>query len=215
MNFQVIFHLDGSGVFYDPCEPIHLDGLLAFALARIHTRREIMSRDEIPDDIPLPLRRSNVNGHQVWHASALFPDVGNGAELTEALRFWRKRFRVGRIEWTSGSPNTTNGTYRDYNMPLPLALVPRMIAYASGDRSQVLRILRRDIKYLGKKRAHGHGRVVAIEAEETPEDWSHRRDGVAMRWLPDPGGTRMVRPAPPYWNCHGRVSCCEVGDSTP
>lgn len=36
-------------------------------------------------------------------------------------------------------------------------------------------------------------------------------EGRAMRWLPHTGGTRRVRPCPPYWNPHGQVDCVEVG----
>lgn len=48
---------------------------------------------------------------------------------------------------------------------------------------------------------------------ETDADFSHVKDGLAMRWIPKPGGTRLVRPKPPYWNAVGRVKCLEVGEN--
>lgn len=208
MNFKVTFNLDGCGVYYDQSEPIHLDALLAWSLTPMQTERRGLERGEQPDDIQLPLVRSIINGSEVWHASALFP----AEDGYETLRFWRKKFRQNRVELTSGSPNLTMGVYREYNMPVPLLLVPQMVAYASGDKGEVRRILRKHIKSLGKKRAYGYGKIVSIECEEIEEDWSLVKDGVAMRWLPDPNGIRLVRVTPPYWNAVDRVNCCEVGE---
>jgi hypothetical protein len=204
---KITFHLDGTGVYYDPCEPLMLDGILAAALCRWHVHGEPPARDEEPFDVPLPLKRWEMGGTWGWHASALFPD---GA-TAESLHYWRKRFRQIRVELTEGMPNLTNGTYRDWNMPLPLLLAPRMVAYANGERARIRRELRRSIKYLGKKRAHGRGAVVGIDAERMQADWSLYKNGTAMRWLPSSDGVRLVRPRPPYWNTCGRVMCEEIG----
>lgn len=205
---QVTFHLDGTGIYYDPCEPLMLDGLLAAAVCRWHVHGEPPSRDEEPFDVPLPLARWWRDGVWGWHASALFPDGADG----ESVQYWRKRLRQGRIEVTTGSPNTTNGPYRDWNNPLPLLLTPRMVGYAVGDMRQVRRELRRNVRYLGKKRAHGRGAIVGVEVEEMPQDWSIARDGRLTRWMPMAHGSRLVRPRPPYWNTVGRIACGEIGD---
>jgi hypothetical protein len=207
MNFKIIFNMDGRGVYFNPADPIHLDALLAWCLAPMQCGQKQITRDDIPEDVRLPLLRSRINGAEVWHASALFPD---GPQF-EGFQYWRKRFRQNRIELTSGSPNLTNGIYRDWNHPVPIVLCHRMAAYASGNRCEVKRILKKQLKYLGKKRAHGLGKIVSIEAEETPEDWSMVWENKAMRWLPHKDGGRLVRPTPPYWNPHGRVMCLEVG----
>ena len=208
MNFKVIFHLDGTGVFYDSHEPIHLDALLAWALMPMQTPRRCLDSSDTPDDILLPLLRSRVHGSRIWHASALFPDKDG----FETLRYWRKKFRQDRLHLTKGSPNLQNGVYREYNMPVPLLLAPRMIAYASGKRKEVKRILKKHITALGKKRSQGFGRIVDVECVEIEHDWSLVAEGCAMRWLPSPGSQRIVRPNPPYWNNVNRVACCEVGD---
>lgn len=209
MNFKVIFILDGCGIYYDYHEPLHLDALLAWALAPFQSEQKGIGRGDIPDDIQLPLLRSSVNGHSVWHASALFPEQEGG----ESLRYWRKKFRQGCIEITNGSPNLQSGIYREYNMPVPLLLVPRMIAYASGDRGETQHVLRRHVKSLGKKRAYGYGKITNIKCEEIKDDLSMVSDGISMRWLPCATGIRQVRPTPPYWNNIGRITCCEVGDA--
>lgn len=205
---KITFHLDGTGIYYDPNEPLMLDGLLAAAVIRWHMHGEPPARDEEPADVPLPLARWQRDGVWGWHASALFPD----GDSVESMQFWRKRFRQGRVDLTTGAPNLTNGTYRDWNMPLPLLVVPRMVAYAVGDMGRIRHELRRSIKYLGKKRAHGRGAVVRVEVEPTPEDWSIIRDGRLQRWMPYQDGTRLVRPRPPYWNTVGRVRCAEIGE---
>lgn len=207
-NLKITLHLDGAGIYHDPAEPLHLDALLAVDLATKQFGHRHLTRADVPDDVRLPLERSRVNGHLVWHASALLPD-GPTAETT---RHWRARFRQDRAPGlTRGSPNLTNGVYRDWNMPVPLLLCHRMVAYARGNRREVLRVLRR-ITHLGKKRAHGHGRVIRVEVDRIDEDRSLVHEGRAMRWLPHTGGTRRVRPCPPYWNPHGQVDCVEVGD---
>lgn len=204
---RVVFHLDGSGIYYDPFEPLMLDGILAAASSRWHVHGEPPARDEVPADIPLPLRKWEIGGTWGWHASALFPD----GETAESLIHWRKRFRQNRVEITNGSPNLTNGVYRDWNMPLPLLLAQRMVAFAFGEAGKVRRELKRSVRWLGKKRAHGKGRVVGIDVEESEADYSLTRDGNLMRYLPQQDGPRLIRPRPPYWNIHGRVACGEIG----
>lgn len=83
---------------------------------------------------------------------------------------------------------------------------------AVGDRGRIEQILRKNIKYLGKKRSYGKGKVIDIKVEIIDNDYSMIKDGCANRWLPDKNGTRFVRIRPPYWNRIDRVNCCEVGD---
>jgi len=208
MNFRVIFELDGSGLRMNRYEPIHLDALLAWCLAPMQSTRRGLGREDEPADIQLPLLRETIGGVKVWRASALFV-AGSQAETR---RFWRKRFRVSHVQWTHGSPNLQNGVYREYNQPQDLMLVTRLYAYAAGSRKRTLKTLRKQLGALGKKRAHGLGRIVSIDAEEIEEDRSWVWQGMAMRWLPAPGRPRLVRPSPPYWSNVGRVSCCEVGE---
>lgn len=191
----------------DPAEPVHIDALLAWAMAPLLKLPTCTSRSDIPDDIPLPLAQWRIGDTWGWRASALIPD----GPQANGLEFWRKKFRVNRIEWTRGSPNLTNGTYREHNAPMPLILCHRLIGYAVGDRSDVKHALKR-VRYIGKKRACGKGAVVAIDVDYTDVDGSCVLDGRAMRYLPHPEGVRMVRPRPPYWHPHGAVPCGEIGE---
>lgn len=210
--FVVTFELDGAGVVWNPAEPIMLDGLLAFCLSAIHIppERRHIERDDEPAEVPLPLGQWRRGGAWGWQASALFPDKA----AVESIGFWRKRFRSEPgSRHSSGSPNLTNGVYREYNAPLPILCVRRLQACAQGNRKEVLRLLERNIRRVGHKRGHGFGNVVAIRAEWTDQDWSLEREGLATRWLPQEGAARLVRPRPPYWNTCGRVPCCEIGSA--
>lgn len=205
---KVTFHLDGAGVLFDPAEPIHLDALLVFAAAAHHKGAGELSRDQRPDDISIPLAKWRVGDTWGWCASALFPD----GQTAESLQFWRKKFRQNRVELTNGSPNLTNGTWREYNMPMPLVLCHTMVAWCVGDRRNVRHELVRHIRHLGKKAAMGKGVVNDVTVERVEEDWSLVRDGKAQRWLPLPDGVRLCRARPPYWNQVDRVHMCEVGE---
>jgi CRISPR type IV-associated protein Csf3 len=204
MIFKVTFTLDGSGVYYDANEPIHLDALLAWVLAPKQGFRHV-TRDDEPAIIELPLKRKHYGEHWVWCASALFPVGPTG----EDLQFWRKRFRASRAELTSGSPNLTNGTFREWNQPVPLLLCTRLVAWGNGDASAVRKALR-EVTHLGKKRAHGYGKITNCTVESCDNDYSiYNKDGCANRFIPDPRGTRKVRPIPPYWNQHGSIHCLD------
>ncbi|OIO41908.1 hypothetical protein AUJ63_04645 [Candidatus Pacearchaeota archaeon CG1_02_35_32] len=208
MNFKVTFQLDGTGIQYDPYEPIHLDSLLIWALAPMQTKNRDIQRDDVPNDIQIPLMRTTIRGYEIWHGSALFPE----GIVLETLRYRRKRFRQNRVELIEGSPNLTGGPYKDKNMPNPLLLVSQMIAYGNGNRKSVAKILKKHIQSLGRQRAVGYGRVVDVDCVEIADDWSLVKDDLAMRWLPDEKGIRTQRVCPPYWNNTDRIKCCDVGD---
>lgn len=206
-NLKVTFVLDGTGVYFNPSEPIHLDSLLVRAAAPHHAPGHVPTRDEAPDDIPIPLAKWYIAGHWGWRASALFPE----GDTMQAMQHWRKKFRTARVHLINGSPNLTNATWREYNEGMDLVLCHRMVAWCVGERRKVLRELRRSVKHLGRKAAMGKGRVNEVIVERVPEDLSLLRDGHAQRWLPADGSPRMCRPRPPYWNNVGRISTCEVG----
>lgn len=206
---RVVFHLDGSGIYYDPNEPTHLDGILAWCLAPYYTDGEPPARNEEPVEIPLPLRKWRIDGQWGWHASALFPEGVAG----EGLQLFRKRFREDKIDMVRrGTANRASGPFRDTQLPIPLLLCERMVGYACGDRSSVQRILRRSVRYLGKYATMGKGRVIGIDVEWADEDWSLVRDGKSQRYLTHPQGRRVARIRPPYWNTFEATRCCDVGE---
>lgn len=207
-NLKITFYLDGTGVYYDPGNPIHLDALLAWALIPFHVELDNIGRSDVPYDVPLPLEKWKINNQWGWKASVLFP----GENCFESIQYWRKKFRQDKIQLMKGAANLQQGIYREYNTPMCLVITDKMIAYCRGDRYRVLSILKKHIKYLGKKRAYGKGKIVDIKAEKIDEDYSIVKDGKASRWLPIKKEGRLVRCRPPYWNRIDRVNCCEIGD---
>lgn len=127
------------------------------------------------------------------------------------MRFFRKKFDTAHISAARGNVNLASGTFRDYNLAIPVRHLSRLVAYTYGNRHRLEQLLKR-LPCIGGKRHRGLGRVESVSVMEIDEERSLTWRGVAMRWLPDPNGLRFVRPRPPYWNMTGRVTCCEVGD---
>lgn len=206
---KITFHMDGTGTFYDPSEPMHLDGLLAWALCLYQTNGEPPAADEEPFEPRLPIGKWNIDGHWGWCASAILP-VG---DQTWGMQRFIKRFRENRIEMTKGSPNMQMSTYRKYCIPMPMLLNHEFVAYALGSRKRVHQILSKHIRYLGRKRSVGKGRISSITTDVVVKDFSLVKDGKAMRYLPVYNDyARLVRTRPPYWNLYDRTHCCEIGD---
>lgn len=204
---KITFTLDGTGVYYDPNEPPMIDALIAWEkVTHMSNITDDLQRDDIPADIPLPLKIWRMGGTWGYHASALFPE----GDIVDSLQMWRKKFRQNRIEMIGkGTPSLVSGVYREYNHPLPLIICQKLVGWCVGNRQKVRRSLNR-IKSIGKKRALGKGKVVSLSVEHADADYSLIKDGLAMRYLPFPGGLREVRMRPPYWNNTGRIESCEI-----
>lgn len=206
-NLKIVINLDGSGIYFDRNEPLHLDAMLAYQMAGL-LKKGNCERSDIPEDVPLPLLAKTIDNNKLWCASAFFIDD----DTPEIVRYWRKKFRLNQSENTKGSPNLQNGVYREYNMPVQLLLARTATAYCIGSRKEVKRLLNK-FKYFGKKSSQGIGRINSIEVDYCDEDYSLVMNEKAMRWLPDKNGVRMVRVKPPYWNNTNRIMCCEIGDN--
>jgi len=203
VNLEIKFIMDGTGIYYMPHEGIMIDSLLMGCLMPKNMQKTLMKSD-IPDEIDLPLKKHKNN---YYHASSLFPDKIQG----ESLQYWRKRFRQNRIEMIRKNVETTMGTYRDYNVPMPLIICREMVGYAVGDRDIVEKEFKK-IKHLGSKRAYGKGAIVDLEINEIKEDWSIKKDGRYMRFISNENGDRYGRIRPPYWNNNKRILTNFIGD---
>lgn len=203
--FKLIVHLDGTGIFWDDSERIHLDSLVAWC----HVGGSVPSPSEEPT-IPVRMPFSKWKtpaGDWGFRASALAPE-GPVAFSTETIR---KRLDVKRIETTHGSLSKRNGRFKEFSRPLHLLLCRRLVGYFHGDAPAVLEALRSKVTHLGKKRSSGFGKVIGYEAAPVEADWSCVRDGIAMRALPDPNGWRKMRVSPPYWHRYGAINVCDPG----
>jgi len=203
---KIIFQMDGTGIIMNPYEPVHLDSLLSYAACSEHLLRTGLERNEIPEVIELPLKKWAIENTWGWYASALFPAQTN----TESLQYWRKKFRLNRINYTVGSPNLASGKYREYNAPMPLTLCKTITAYAYGYYEEIQKLLKK-IKYIGKKGIYGKGRVLGYQVNYIDNDLSiYDEQGFTMRFLPQKDGKRIGRIRPPYWNRTELVKSCFV-----
>lgn len=207
-HLEITFHLENV-VYYDPLEPPMFDGILSWLLLPFKKIKDgPVERGDHVEEISLPLAVETFRGVRMWKASALFPDTIN----IEDLRYWRKRGRVQYMDMLSKSICTTNGPHRDYNTPMPVISANKLVCWCTGNKDSLKKELKR-LKYIGKKRSQGIGRVSFADVRPVDYDYSWAKDGYATRWLPDDCGNRLVRARPPYWNNTNRIACCEIGDA--
>ncbi len=215
--YKVTLHLDGRGVILTPHEPIHLDGLIFWGGAFRYPPGEVPGRDEPIEELPIPVRKRRVHGHDIYCASALFPiEELESGELLSDTRHWRKRFRSERAEalCANANINQSTGEFRSYNTPVSPLLSRALVGWFQGDRRTAKKWFR-PLRALGRKREMGFGRITSIDFEETDEDRTTVWEGRAMRFLPHPLGLKRVRPRPPYWSSYQTVRCLMPGQPVP
>jgi len=210
---KITFEIEPQGIIYDPFVPIHLDGLIDWALRPMQGKQgQPPLRGEAPEELKLPLGKWKIGKQWGWCASALFP-VG---EVEEYTVYFRKKFRANRTHLFNGTSNLKSGPTREYNMPVTVYKMQGLEAFAIGDRKRIADLLWRkkhpNIRYLGQHKNRGFGRVVDINIEIINQDYSVVKNGLSQRWLPDNDGLRKVRLRPPYWNYYDSVICAEIGD---
>lgn len=89
---------------------------------------------------------------------------------------------------------TTNTWAKAYRLPLRVRRVARVAWLAVGDRRELLALLKQ-VPAIGRKRAHGYGRVGRWECErlgEVPHEWW-------PWWVASDAGPVLMRPLPFDW----------------
>jgi len=204
-NLKIIFYLDGTGIIYYN-EYIHLDSLIAVTKL---TKKQIsngISQNELPIEFDLPLDKWDIDGYWGWKASVLFP-----IDRYETIQYFRKRFDVNRILKDFGSCNIQGGFYKNKNCPENLILTNKLIGYCRGNKKEIEKCLKK-IKYLGKRRNCGKGKIIDMKINVIKNDYSIIKNNKAMRYLPNKESIRLVRYRPPYWHRYNRTNCCEIGE---
>lgn len=84
MILKVRFVLDSAGIEIRPTEPIHLDGLLAWAVESRSGREYIPERNAVPTETDLPLEKY-VSGEE-WCWKARSEDFDDGERCKETRR---------------------------------------------------------------------------------------------------------------------------------
>lgn len=190
-------------------EAPHLDGLLEYAmsphLASIERSRigystgdrdlglyrgKVTRATPAPPEgeIPIPLARVRFGGRLVSCCSS--PIMA--AVDTDSVEHYAKRFPTelaGLLDDAERRQVTTTNTWtKSYRLPLRIRNVSEIRWFAVGDRRDILKRLRKEIKSLGKKPSDGYGRVAEWTVERTDID--------ASLFAKSPHGTVLMRPLP-------------------
>lgn len=165
-----------------------------------------------PNAVPrIPLAREEVGGWPVYRVSA--PILGAGREW---VTHFVKRIDASRAGLLRPDRRLqvchTNGWTKAYRLPLRTWTVPAVGWLCVGNRRGLWELLP-EVRQLGAKLRHGHGRVLRWRVEPADADCSwfapYERGQVLMRslpwgdWLPgDLVGARREFGAccPPYWH---------------
>lgn len=185
---------------------IALDGLLASVL---HSRTgpspvPLIDVDE-PDPIDLPLARCGAGLD--WHWAATNARAADGHGIPPDVRYWVSHLDDRDIEVLSphGSlPKVLSharGRYRSQYQPLLTTVCSALTWTAVGDVAAVADLLQ-EIPAIGKRRAHGHGRVTSWTVTVDPE-----LDPWSAGHVDEQG--ELARPTPPRCLPGRRAGDCE------
>ena len=197
--------------------PLHLDALVAYAVAK-----EGMQRDpswDVNAPLDLPLQRDVRGDLHCWMASALVP-VAAGEH---AMRFWTRKTNVfdyadrvgdGQIEVKTKFPlksygmkvDTARGIFKQMIKFYPVRQVNELQAWCVGDIDRVAELVSPEagfINYIGAKGRMGHGRVIDFDIQQDTDaetKWQNR----VLPW-PQKGCLEIeAATEPPYWGAANR-----------
>lgn len=166
-----------SGAVLPAMFPAPLDGILAAGILR---SRPGFSADVVTSEVVrLPLatshrgprtERPDLGNRWVWAATC----AQRLDDAAQDVRWFHKRFRDEIAERVVGKvPTTTaSGRFKDWRLPLVVALVPELTWWAVGDPQQVLDIVA-TVAQVGAKRSQGEGVVTRWAVDDAGEpDWA-------------------------------------------
>jgi len=215
--FSLTFHMQTPIMLGSPW--LMFDGIIAHLL-----NRELRGQDyyTLPSKEPVPQRflyRGRVMPlaqlRDVFRASVAWFDVPTEKAGVATIY---KRFHEAdchEIATQTKKVQVGRGHFRAYMMRLPYLPATKATFYVNGDVQEVLRLINY-LPGLGKKTAYGYGMIRSVNVEETPEDYSLVKDGVAMRPLPcslgyDSDERMMLAFKAPYWDKRNVAACVPPG----
>jgi hypothetical protein len=215
--FSLTFHMQTPIMLAHPW--LAFDGIIAHLL-----NREIRGQDyyTLPSKEPvdsvqgvncMPIRKTVCYGRgDILHASVAQLDVSEANVATIYKRFDESHCHL--IDTSVKKLQIGRGHYRAYMMRIPYLPARKITFYVNGDVQEILRLIQY-LPGLGKKVGYGYGMIRSVSAEETPEDYSLVKDGVAMRplpcWFHDGEERMMLAWKPPYWDKRNICACVPPG----
>ena len=196
-----------------PWHPIALDSLLMAAVA---------TRDNLPPIAFVPENERPELVIPIAKVGGIYQcTTGVGEREVHERRWLNRRFPVAEAQMF-GAPkvrriNMSAGACRSYRLPLETVhlAADEMVWFAVGEPAEVEALLSW-VRYLGKKRSVGLGKVLAwkVEPVEAWPGFPCLRDGMPLRPLPLtwPGVSAEARRdysvlSPPYWERWREEEC--------
>jgi CRISPR type IV-associated protein Csf3 len=182
-------------------QPLHLDGLLAWAAVEQARRDGEEDLDRAAVTLPL-LRRGDP---KVWCASALTFDYLTPPSFRMLVRKtdvedYAEAISSGRIKLAKSRDQlpVMSGPLRDHLVPYSVRQADRALAWCLGDVESV-RALLAEIRHVGRYGRMGYGLVTSISVEQDVEaEWKWKLRHLPWReegYLPCIGNYRA-----PYWD---------------
>lgn len=212
--FKVTFRFQ-SPVVTDSEYPIHLDALIAWAVADEAESSGSPTAWEDADDLSFALDNAENENGKVWKASRLIFTPQTERVLMNMIRKSNPEkimedYDAGRFEHSRkvNVINTNSGQYRAYQMLIAHQWMEKAEAWGVGDIETVKDLLTR-LKSVGKMGRNGFGLISSIEVEECTNaaiQWRLRVLPVDMDGVPGitytPGYHCLCAP---YWRKTSQV----------
>lgn len=196
-----------TGIGFDLPYGLDLAGILATRVRMLEReRREAGGRlvsDPLPDtteeepyDLNLPLGRCTTGPEWHWLASCAIPVEARDEPEPRVF------YRTADYAWAQRAAtrplphylSPSSGAYRDVMMPAPVVTCQAVQWQAVGDADEVHRLVR-GIRFLGRRRAVGEGRVLHWTIDRAPA--SVGENGLGGEWAHlAPHTDQLIRPCP-------------------
>lgn len=196
--------------------PVHLDGLLAFAVVEMLTQGQGLPNSAAPYYIPLPLRRlwESPTGLPLWAATDLMPE----AEAVKSQVYFHRRAIAPTM--TDAAIRTGKGRHKEKRSPIPSVSTRTMTADVIGNPDMLAALLK-NVASIGKKH-HASGAIASWGIEEIETFMLSDEQGRTRRPLPlemfQPPMTALgqhIGFTPPYWLPAAQCMCIDSGMPMP
>jgi hypothetical protein len=179
-----------------------------------HPSIEMVRKSEIVLEKYHPIEFSELGGERFRACSS--PHYFLNRENTNRFRK-RWDYQEKHLDWGKKKAkfSTSEGHTKSYDLPLYLRNIDQIDWFCRGDRDKLEKYLSR-VRYIGKKRSYGYGRIDQWEIAEFNRDWSLMRGEsiarpVPLQLLPDhqyEGNTIMKWGwRSPYWLPENQEVC--------
>lgn len=196
---------------------LHLDGILAKAVVLEALQGKSLPQTADAYWIPLPLGLERLHEElPLWASTDFLPadpaiDRTHFHQRTDANSYdLPATFATLDRKKPRRMPPTSEGQYMSYRVPIQRTSADCWQATCVGSKNEILRLLEL-VQFVGKKSAHGYGRVLSWEVGEI--DSFELRDRPIPLESPEEiiafGGAQMQGWTPPYWH-RGLWRLCRI-----